>query len=75
MKRIEIHIEGNISEKWAEWFGGLTITHPAPTETIIAGAVKDEAALYGLIARLRDLGLNLTSLHSEEIQADADEHR
>ena len=70
MKRIEIHIEGQIDEKWAEWFGGLTITHPDPAETVLTGAVSDEAALYGLIARLRDLGIKLTSLQSEEIKAE-----
>lgn len=75
MKRIEIHIEGNIGEQWAEWFGGLTLTHPTPAETVLTGSVLDEAALYGLIARLRDLGLNLTTLRSEDIEAEADEHR
>jgi len=68
MQQIEIHIKGNIKEQWSEWFGGLTISHPDPDETILSGQVRDEAALYGIISRLRDLGLKLTSLRSEEIK-------
>ena len=73
MQQIEIHIKGNIKEQWSEWFGGLTISHPDPDETILTGTVLDEAALYGIISRLRDLGLKLTSLISEEIKENHNE--
>lgn len=60
MQQIEIRIKGYISQQWSEWFGGLTISHSDPDETILTGLVRDEAALYGIISRLRDLGLKLT---------------
>ena len=67
MLKIEIHIKGQINEKWSGWFGGLTVSHPDPKETLLAGLVADPSALYGVISRLRDLGLQLTSVSSEEI--------
>jgi len=70
MQKIEIRVKGRINEQWSEWFGGLTISHSDPDETILTGPVQDEAALYGIISRLRDLGLKLTSLSSEEIKED-----
>jgi hypothetical protein len=70
MQKIEIRVKGRINEQWSEWFGGLTISHSDPDETILAGFVPDQAALYGIISRLRDLGLKLTSLSSEEIKED-----
>lgn len=68
MWRVEIKIKGKINQQWAEWFGGLSISHSDPTETLLTGLVLDQAALYGIISRLRDLGLVLTSLSSEEIK-------
>jgi len=68
MLHIEIHFKGHIGKQWSEWFGGLTISHSELDETVLTGLVLDEAALYGIIARLRDLGLKLTSLSSEEIK-------
>ena len=67
MLKIEIRIKGTIKQQWSEWFDGLAISHSDPGMTILAGLVRDQAALYGIIARLRDLGLELTLLHSEEI--------
>jgi hypothetical protein len=71
MLQIEIRIKGHINPQWSEWFGGLTIRHSDPDETLIAGLVPDQAALYGVISRVRDLGLKLTSVSSAEVQADA----
>jgi len=70
MLHIEILIKGYINPKWSEWFGGLTINHPNPGETVLTGSVADQAALYGIIARLRDLGLALVSFQSESSEAD-----
>jgi hypothetical protein len=67
MLNIEIRIKGHIKEQWSEWFGGLTIDHSDPDETVLTGCVPDQAALYGIISRLRDLGLQLISLSSQEI--------
>ena len=68
MKKIEIHIKGQINEKWSEWFGDLAISHPGPEETLLSGIVTDQAALYGIIAHLRDLGLELSSVKSRKIK-------
>ncbi|MBM3143435.1 MAG: hypothetical protein FJ010_00430 [Chloroflexi bacterium] len=70
MLRIEIHIKGQINEKWSGWFDGLTVSHPDSDReaTLLSGLVADQAALYGIISRLRDLGLQLTSVSSEEME-------
>jgi hypothetical protein len=73
MQKIEIHIKGQIGNQWSEWFGGLTISHSDPDETVLAGVVADQAALYGIISRLRDLGLELTSVSSQKIKENSHE--
>jgi hypothetical protein len=74
MIQIEIHIKGTIEAQWSEWFGGLALSPSDRDETILSGQVQDEAALYGIISRLRDLGLKLTSLSSEEIKEEYHEN-
>lgn len=74
MQQIEIRVKGRINQQWTEWFGGLAISHSVPGETTLAGVISDPAALYGIISRLRDLGLQLISVHSEEVQDSAHEH-
>ncbi|MEK7326973.1 MAG: hypothetical protein AAB217_17150 [Chloroflexota bacterium] len=64
MLQIEIRIKGQIAEHWSAWFEGLTITHSDEGETILSGDVIDQAVLYGLLAKLRDLGLPLLSVNS-----------
>ncbi len=73
MQQIEIRVKGRINQQWSEWFGGLTISHSGTDETVLTGLVPDQAALYGIISRLRDLGLQLTSVNSEEILEEAHE--
>lgn len=68
MLRIEITIKGHISAQWSDWFAGLSMEPSAPGETTLRGALPDQAALYGLIARLRDLGIKLLSVQSEEAE-------
>lgn len=68
---VEICIKGRIDEQWSEWFEGLTITHTDQDETVMSGTVADQAALYGLLAKVRDLGLSLLSARSSEM-ADQD---
>lgn len=58
----EIRVEGCLTEKWAEWFEGLTIFQENG-ETLLSGPVADQAALYGLLKKVRDLGLVLVSLN------------
>ena len=68
MLKIEIHLRGQIQEKWSGWFGGLAISHPDPEETILTGCLPDQSALYGIISHLRDLGLELTSVDSQKMK-------
>jgi len=68
MQRVEIRVKGQIDEHWSDWFEGLEITHTDQDETILTGDVVDQSALYGLIAKLRDLGLPLISVNSTEIE-------
>lgn len=57
-----IRIQGHLSAEWSDWFGGLTIhCHPDGTTTL-SGPVADQAALYGLLLRVRDLGLPLLAV-------------
>jgi len=58
----QIRVRGAIDPLWSGWFAALTITHDADGNTLLAGPVADQAALYGLINRLRDLGLTLLAV-------------
>ena len=66
MQRVEIRVQGRISERWSEWFDGLTVAHTEQDETVLTGPILDQAALYGLLAKLRELGLPLVSVKSVE---------
>lgn len=65
MPQVEIRVEGHIDQTWSEWLEGLTLTHTERGETLLAGRIGDQAALYGLIAKLRDLGLKLLSVDTD----------
>lgn len=54
-----IRLRGHLDSRWAEWLGGLTLTYGDDGTTILTGSVADQAALYGLLAKIRDLGLPL----------------
>ena len=60
--RYEIRLKGHLDSRWAAWFDGLTLTHDSDGTTIIHGPVADQAALYGLLQKMRDLGLPLVSV-------------
>ncbi len=74
MQQVEIRVKGRINEEWSEWLGGLAVSHSGPDGTVLTGRVQDQAALYGIISRLRDLGLELTLLSSEETKEGSHEH-
>ena len=59
----EIRLKGHLDARWAAWFDGLTITRDSDGTTIIHGPVADQAALYGLLQKTRDLGLPLISVN------------
>jgi len=58
----EIRLEGHLDARWAAWFDGLTLTHADDGTTVIRGPVVDQAALHGLLQKVRDLGLPLVSV-------------
>lgn len=58
----EIRIEGHLDRQWTAWFGGLTITPEDNGDTVLTGPVTDQAALYGLLKKVRDLGVPLVSV-------------
>ena len=58
----EIRLKGHLDDKWADWFDGLTITRADTGETLLRGPVVDQAALHGLLRKVRDLGLPLVSV-------------
>jgi hypothetical protein len=62
MQCVEIRVEGRIDETWAEWFEDFTLTVTEENQTLLTGKISDQAALYGTITKLRDLGLTLISV-------------
>ena len=62
----QITIKEYLEDSWSSWFDGLTITHAADGATTLAGPVRDQSALYGLIDKARDLGL--TQADAPDIQ-------
>lgn len=58
----QIRLEGHLDRQWAEWFGDVTITLADNGETLLTCPVVDQAALYGLLRKVRDLGLPLISV-------------
>ena len=60
--RYEIRLTGHLDAHWAAWFDGLTVSHEADGTTVISGPIADQAALHGLLQRVRDLGLPLVSV-------------
>ena len=70
----EIRIKGHLANRWAAWFGGLTITLKEDGSTLLTGPVVDQAALHGLLKKVRDLGMPLISVIRVELgHADAHE--
>lgn len=55
----EIIVKGHLDIDWSGWFEGLTVTHNDKGETMLSGQIRDQAALYGIIAKVRDMGLFL----------------
>jgi hypothetical protein len=61
--RYEIRLKGHLDSRWAAWFDGLSLTNENDGTTIICGPVADQAALHGLLQKIRDLGLPLISVN------------
>ena len=62
----EIRLKGQLDDRWAAWFEGLTISQQDNGDTLLTGPVVDQAALYGLLRKVRDLGMPLLSVSAVE---------
>jgi hypothetical protein len=58
----QIRVKGHLGSQWKDWFGGLTVTLEDNGETLLTGPVVDQAALHGLLRKVRDLGIPLVSV-------------
>ena len=63
----QIRLKGYLGAQWTDWFGGLTITLEEGGDTLLTGPVIDQAALHGLLKKVRDLGLSLVSVCPVEL--------
>jgi hypothetical protein len=71
----QIRVKGRLGRQWAAWFAGLTITPEDNGDTLLTGPVVDQAALHGLLGRVRDLGLTLLAverLEPDQVASSAD---
>jgi len=59
----EIRLQGHLNARWTDWFDGLTLTQESDGTTVLSGSVMDQAALHGLLGKVRDLGLPLIAVH------------
>ena len=62
----QIRIKGHLDSQWSDWFGGMTIILEDNGDTLLTGIVIDQAALYGLLKKVRDLGMPLVSVNCVE---------
>jgi hypothetical protein len=69
----EIRTLGHIDERWSDWFEGMTLVHEAGGTTVIRCPALDQAALHGLLAKVRDLGLPLISVTPTPTDIDLDQ--
>jgi hypothetical protein len=68
----QITVRGILDDAWSDWFEGLTISREGD-ETLLTGPVRDQSALHGLLARIRDLGLPLLSVKRVDEKSEKDE--
>jgi hypothetical protein len=64
--KYQVRIEGEVGQEWADWFGGPAISREDAGVTLLTCDVPDQAALHGLLRRLRDLGLPLLSINRSD---------
>ena len=62
----QIRVRGVLDPQWSDWFDEMTVTPQADGETLLAGPVRDQSALHGILLKIRDLGLPLLSLSRTE---------
>ncbi len=69
----KIRVKGHLHQRWAAWLGGLTLTHDANGETLLAGSLPDQAALQGVLNQIYALGITLVSVRCSEFDPCDDE--
>jgi len=62
----QIRVKGHLGEQWRDWFDGLTITNVEQGEALLSGPLPDQAALHGVLTKIRDLGLRLLAVNQVE---------
>ena len=62
----QIRVEGHLGESWSPWFRGMTIRREETGETVLTGSLPDQAALHGILMKIRDLGLPLVEVATLE---------
>ncbi len=65
-RHYKLKIEEHLEERWQEWFDGFTISHNAIGQTTLYGPIQDQAALYGVLRKINNLGLTLISVNPEQ---------
>lgn len=73
MHYYEIRVQGRLDQRWSEWFDGLTITYDAENNSVLCGLLVDEAALHGVLSKVRDLALPLLAVQRVEAHGDEQE--
>ena len=66
MKLVNIRVQGHLDINWSDWFGSFDVTHLADNESLLCGSVEDQSELYGLLSKLRNLGLELVSVNVQD---------
>ena len=66
MQNTEIRVKGHIDSTWSEWLEGLKISHTDQNQTLLSGTVVDQSALFSILMKLRDMGLEVVSVNMSE---------
>ena len=66
----EIRIEGHLADHWSDWFEGLTICNDPDDETTLTGWLADQAALFGVLAKIHNLNLTLISVQRSSLKSE-----
>jgi hypothetical protein len=75
-EKYQIRVKGHLGQGWSVWFDGLTITNVEQGEAILTGVVVDQAALFGILLKIRDLGLPLLAVnHVKSYREDRGEEK
>ncbi len=72
MPDLRIRVRGGLNAHWADWLGGLALTHTADGDTLLEGWVPDQPALYGILSRIHSLGAELVELVEREPEQPTD---